>query len=202
MGTRPPVNNGMAILTEFFRLTEQHQGSKVVSYLEKGRIPKATAGLAAEANKAPTFEDFQKDFLRHIKHGVYWHWTQDPNFTIDPTKGPRDLSSMAMTATESPGDLMITSDLEGWADYGEGGVGRPYAALIDMTTVPREKYGQNNRGFGNEMYIENAIQSGARVAKVYDRRGAFKYDRYARSFLPQSPMELLKFYQVATGRSD
>lgn len=190
----------MAILTEFLRLTEQYRASKLDSYLEKGKIPKVLSGLAAEANKAVSFEQFQKDFLLDIKHGIYWHWTQDPKFIIDPTKGPRDMSSMSMTADEAPGDLMITSDLEGWADYGEGGVGRPYAALIDMSSVPREKYKQNRRGFGNEFYVENAMQVGARVIKVYDRRGALKFSRYAQSFTPDSRQELQKFYEVATGR--
>ncbi len=190
----------MAILSEFLKLTEKYQPSKVGPYLEKGRIPKVLSGLAAEANKAPSFEVFQKDFLLDIKHGLYWHWTQDPNFVIDPTKGPADMSSMAMTADESPGDLMITSDLEGWMDYGEGGKGRPFAALIDMSAVPREKYKQVSRGFGNEFYIEDALQAGARVIKVYDRRGALKFARYAHAFLPHSPQMLKKFYEAATGR--
>lgn len=190
----------MAILSEFLKLTEKYQLSKLGPYLEKGKIPKVLGGLAAEANKAPSFEAFQKDFLLDIKHGVYWHWTQDPHFAIDPTRGPKDMSSMAMTASEAPGDLMITSDLDAWSDYGEGGVGRPYAALIDMSSVPREKYKQSGRGFGNEMYIDNAMQTGARVIKVYDRRGAFKFDRYAHSFKPSSSQELQKFYEVATGR--
>lgn len=190
----------MAILSEFLKLTEKYQPSKLGPYLEKGKIPKVMAGLAAEANKAPDFEQFQKDFVLNIKHGIYWHWTQDPKFVIDPTKGPKDLSSMAMSADEAPGDLMITSDLEGWSDYGEGGVGRPYAALIDMSAVPREKYKQNQRGFGNEFYIENALQAGARVIKVYDRRGAFKFDRYASAFLPDSRQMLQKFYELATGQ--
>lgn len=192
----------MAMLLEFLMLTEARaRTSRLAPYLEKDRIPRVLTGLAAEANKADTFEQFERDYTVQIKHGIYWHWTGDPDFTIDPRKGPRDLSSMAMTATEAPGDLMVTSDLESWSDYGEGGNGRPYAALIDMSSVPREKYRQVGRGFGNEFYIENALQSGARVIKVYDRRGAFKYDRYASSFMPASRDELRRFYEVATGGS-
>lgn len=156
------------------------------------KAPKALQGLAAEALKYDTFEEFEKAFLREIKHGTYWHWTDDPDFKIDPSKGPRDLSSLS-TGGVDKGKLMITSDLHYWSFYGPGGKGRPYAALIDMSDVPKEAYSQVNRGFGNEFFVSDP--SKAKVTVVYPRRRAFQVDRERRAVLPQSHEELEEFYR-------
>lgn len=162
------------------------------------RVPKALQGLAAEARKAGSFEEFEKDFLRDIKHGTYWHWTDDPDFKIDPSKGPRDMSSIS-TGRVDQGKLMVTSHLDAWSDYGPGGKGRPYAALIDMSDVPREAYRQVGRGFGNELYVSDP--SKARVEAVYPRRRAFHVDRERARILPQSSEELEEFYKRVTGKT-
>lgn len=161
------------------------------------RIPKALQGLAAEVRKAGSFEEFEKDYLREIKHGTYWHWTEDPDFKIDPSKGPQDMSSLS-TGRVDPGKLMVTSHLEYWSDYGSGGKGRPYAALIDMSDVPREAYKQVNRGFGNEFIVSDP--SRARVEAVYPRRRAFQVDRERARALPQSNEELEEFYDRVIGQ--
>ena len=101
--------------------------------------------------------------MQQIKHGTYWHWTDDPNFTIDLNKGPRDMSSMSSNKM-SVGKLMITSDFKYWSDYGPEEKGRRYAALIDMSDVPRKEYYQVNRGFGNEFFVSDP--SKAIVIKV------------------------------------
>ena len=46
-------------------------------------------GLAAEAIKAGSFEEFKKDFILQTKHGLYWHITDNPNFEIDPNRPKR-----------------------------------------------------------------------------------------------------------------
>jgi hypothetical protein len=159
-------------------------------------IPRLLNGLAAEARKASSFEEFEKDYLLQIKHGLYWHWTEDPNFNIDPEKGPRDLSSLAGGGM-TPGKLMVTSHLAYWGDYGPGGKGRPFAALIDLSNVPRNQYQQVSRGFGNEFFVNDP--SSARVIKVYPRKEAFRVDSQHTKLVPQSREALLDFYQLVTG---
>ena len=57
--------------------------------------PQSLRGLAVEALKSDSPKDFEKNYILEIKHGTYWHITEDPSFTIDPLKGPKDMSSMA-----------------------------------------------------------------------------------------------------------
>src|SRR5581483_681767 len=149
------------------------ENSEIIYPWRKKRLPKLLYGLVAEARKAGSFEEFSRDFSLQIKHGLYWHWTDDHNFQIDPKKGPRDLSSMAAGGM-TPGKLMITSHLSYWSDYG-GEKGRPHVALIDMSEVPRNSYYQVNRGFGNEFFV--ADPSKAKVIGVYSRERAARIDR-------------------------
>ena len=147
-------------------------------------------GLKAEARKAPTFEDFKHDFSLDIKHGLYFHVTDNPNFTIDPAKGPRDMSSMG-GGTPTPGKLMVTSHLENWTDYYEND--RAYVAVIDMSEVPRESYHQVSRGFGNEFWVE--APQYAKVAAVMPVKEAIKLDRTYQNILDlHSDEDLLEFY--------
>ena len=84
----------------------------ITTAMNTKRISPTLSGLAAEALKCSSFEEFERAFLGDIKHGTYWHWTDDPNFVIDPSKGPRDMSSLAAGKMDS-GKLMVTSDLGG-----------------------------------------------------------------------------------------
>lgn len=158
----------------------------------ENKLPLVLRGLAAEAGKCASFEEFEKDFCHQMKHGLYWHWTDDPNFIIDPAKGPRDMSSMASGGLDA-GKLMITSHLANWADYGS----RKYVAIIDMSDVPRQCYYQVSRGFGNEFYVSDP--SKARVVKVVSRQQAFRIDRDQHKYTPQSQEELRKFYLKVKG---
>lgn len=160
----------------------------------KPRFPKLLNGLVAEARKAGSFEEFEKDYSHQIKHGLYWHWTDDPNFIIDPQKGPRDMSSMAIGGI-SVGKLMIASHLSNWSNYGNDHKGRLYAAMIDMSDVPRNGYKQVSRGFGNEFFVNDP--SMARVIKVYPRQVAFRVDKQHHQLIPKSKEALLDFYEFA-----
>jgi len=169
------------------------------------RVPKALEGLAAEARKCSTFEEFSQDFHRDIKHGQYWHLTDNPDFQIDLSKGPRDMSSMADGAMDA-GKLMITSHLENWHAYynydreGKKRVSRPYVALIDMSQVPRNAYHQVSRGFGNEFWVEDPSQ--ARVVKVYPLQSALAKSRYYSQTMAKyfsSDADLKHLWEVARG---
>lgn len=146
--------------------------------------------LLAEAEKCPTFEDFKKDYLRELKHGLYWHITDNPKFTIDPATGPRDLSSLS-DGKPTPGKLMITSHLAHWHDhYGEE---RPYAALIDMKEVPRKDYYQVNRGFGNEFYVTDI--SKVKVQEIMPIEKALTVNAQYQINLPNNDRELLNVWE-------
>jgi hypothetical protein len=153
--------------------------------------------LAKDAVDAGSFEAFRRGFGLQTKHGKYYHVTDNPNFQIDPARGPRDMSSMA-GGKMTPGDLMITSDPELWAfNYGKK---RPYIAEIDVSGVPYSELKQVGRGFGNEFYLSNA--SRAKVNNVRPTKNALAaYRRYHKS-IPQSEEALRAFYKSVTGKAD
>ena len=154
--------------------------------------PQSLKGLAAEALKAPNFQDFEKDYLVQIKHGTYWHITDNPNFTIDPKNGPTDYSSIG-TNKKSIGSLMVTTDLEHWVTEFSN---RKYVAEIDMSQVERNDYTQVHRGFGNEFFIQNPQK--AKVIRVIPLQQAIKLDKYRHSKIPQSQESLQEFYNRVT----
>lgn len=161
--------------------------------IAQSNIPPILAGLAAEAKKHATPEEFQKAFLGDIKHGMYWHVTDDPNFFIDPERGPIDMSSMSMNANPDKGKLMVTTNLEEWAlNYAPD---RPYVALIDLSLVPSNEYKQVNRGFGNEFFIHDPSQ--AQVIGVFSIKDALRIDYEHHESLPQSFAELKNFWLQA-----
>ena len=152
--------------------------------------------LMEEAQKYPDFESFSRDFSLEIKHGRYWHITDDPRFGIDPQRGPRDMSSLG-AGVMTPSQLMTTSHLEYWlTEY----PGRKYVAEIDLSALSPREYYQVNRGFGNEFVLTPEGTTKARVVKVYTREGALRADRAYQKLLPQSKEELQHLYEQAHGR--
>jgi hypothetical protein len=151
--------------------------------------PQSLRGLASEAIKSGSFENFEKDFSMEIKHGTYWHITDDPNFQIDLNKGPRDMSSMSPTSESSGSGLMVTTHLENWLPYFKD---RKYVAEIDMSNVDRRHYYQVSRGFGNEFFVTDP--SKARVVRVLPLQQALRLNRYRHGVLPKSREELESFY--------
>jgi hypothetical protein len=155
-------------------------------------------GLEAEALKYDNFDAFEMAYIGQIKHGKYWHVTDNPNFFIDPTKGPRDQSSMAAGNSVDVGKLMVTSDLEHWASYYSKT--RPYAALIDMREVPAETYSQVSRGFGNEFWVNDP--SKAKVIGVFPIAQALRIDQRLHSLLPGSEKKLKEIYEQAHAKKE
>lgn len=156
-------------------------------FLDKFR-PSGLKGLAAEAIKSESFRDFETNFIGEIKHGTYWHITDNPNFTIDSDKGPRDMSSMSNGGI-TKGTLMVTTHLENWiGEYPD----RQYVAEIDLSQVDSKDYYQVNRSFGNEFFIKNP--SLARVVQVIPLKNALRLDKRRNSILPNSQQSLEEFY--------
>lgn len=160
-----------------------------------GPLEPSLDGLAAEARKAGSWARFNRDFGVESKRGLYWHLTERRDFRIDPRRGPRDDSSMG-DGSVFAGKLMVTSDLPLWDEHynrnEQIGVTRPYAALIDMSGVPRDAYTQSRRGFGNELWVEDPRR--ARVVAVMPVDEALRYDARYDAMLPQSEEELRLFY--------
>ena len=166
----------------------QDEGNELGESLSNFR-PQSLRGLAAEAIKAGSFEEFQRDYTLEHKQGTYWHITDNPNFTIDPENGHRDRGSMSVSDKPEKGSLMVTSHLENWIPYFKD---RKYVAEIDLSRVGRDQYFQSNRGFGNEFMITDA--SKARVIRVVPLENAVKTDRYLFSKRPIGLEGLKKFY--------
>lgn len=151
--------------------------------------PQSLRGLAAEALKCNSAKEFEKDYIVEIKHGTYWHVTEDPNFQIDPLKGPKDMSSMA-NGQMTKGALMVTTDLRNWVEhYGEL---RAYAAEIGMSGVPKSEFYQVRRGFGNEFWVKDS--SKAKVLRVMPVKEALRLDKYRHTKMTGSYGELEAFY--------
>lgn len=150
--------------------------------------------LAKEALKYDSFEEFENAFVQQIKRGEYWHITEDPNFVIDPGKGPRDMSSMASGGI-SRGALMVTSHLEHWADnYRDT---RKYAALIDLTDLSPKEYRQVSRGFGNEFFLAPEAARKAKVIEVLPIKNALSRSHRFFKALPGSSDQLEEFWNMA-----
>lgn len=156
--------------------------------------------LLDHARQFDNFEDFEKDYHWQIRHGQYWHVTDNPQFFIDPQKGPRDMSSMSGGSVDL-GSLMITSHLEHWHDYynfdeDENPINaRPYAVEIDMSGVPLNEWKQVGRGFGNEFFIHDA--SKAKVKRILPIEEALRVDEEYFDMLPRSTEELYALWEKA-----
>lgn len=154
-------------------------------------------GLIKEAKQYKTFDEFKKAFNVEIKHGQYYHFTDDPNFTIDKLKGPRDMSSLAGEPKPAVGNLMITSDFDNWNNYYNAeNISRPYVAIIDMSDAPRESFSQVNRGFGNEFFINSNGTSKAKVVSVLPVKEAKKLDVKYKKDLPKNENELRSIWDA------
>jgi hypothetical protein len=154
------------------------------------------AGLRAEARKAGSWPTFLRDFGHEYKHGLSWHVTSRRAFQIDPTTGPRNVSSLADTSAPTVGALQVTSDLAFWLDHDES---RPWVARIDLSRVPRRAYWQVQRGFGHEFWVEPT--TGARVAEVLSRADALRVDAAYAACLPQTEDALRAFYRATVRRT-
>jgi hypothetical protein len=161
-----------------------------------GTITPELEPLAVEARKYKSAEEFVKEFSIGIKHGRYWHITDNPNFTIKPELGPHDMSSLG-GGRFTPGKFMVTSDLPYWAEEYTGS--RKYVAEIDMSGISPKEFYQVNRGMGNEFYVDNPAK--AKVIKVIPIEQALKeFEQYQKVLGDNinSNKQLTDFYTQAT----
>ncbi len=105
----------------------------------------------AELAKHDNFRSAESAF-HSAQRGLYWHITNDSDFAIDLSRGPRDMSSMSAGQSMDPGKLMVTGDLDHWANYYKR-EGRQYAALVDLSRLSLLEYQNVGRGFGSEFFV-------------------------------------------------
>lgn len=149
--------------------------------------------LELEAIKYDNFNDFEFAYLGDIKHGRYFHVTDNPNFNIDPNYAPRDMSSMATGPSSNKG-MMITSDLDLWLfEFPE----RQYVAEIDMSNVNPKDYYQVKRGFGNEFWVTPEGVAKAKVIRVFTRKNALQSSHRYFNRLPESSEGLRNIWELA-----
>lgn len=159
--------------------------------------------LIEHARHFDNFEDFKKQFLIQIRHGQYWHVTDNPNFFIDIKRGPRDMSSMS-NGKESAGKLMFTSDLEHWHSYYNYdrdenlNITRPYAVELDLTSVPMNEWHQVQRGFGNEFFSIDA--SKIKVKRILPIEDALIESEKYHDLLPHNEEELYELWENARNK--
>jgi len=179
-------NKGTKIIWSIHNILEESVNNL---YRTKSLIP-----LIKLSKHYNTFEEFERDYQGKNYHGVYWHLTNNPDFKINPTQSPTDLSSMAMGGSKEPG-LMVTTDLGNW--YETFKKLRKYAALIDLSNLkPNVDYRYVGRGFGHEIYVFKP--QGAKVIKTYPIKNAMDIQRrFYKSVLPQSQEELKQLYDLA-----
>lgn len=162
------------------------------------RLSKSDDPLIKEARKYKSADEFVKAFTQDIKRGQYWHITEDPNFKIDLSKGPRDMSSLAGGEIDK-GKLMITSDLPYWAENYKGS--RKYVAKIDMSNVPNSEFWQTERGMGNEFFVN--LPEKAVVEKVIPLEQGLKESMKFKKWLEQnitSKSQLTDIWKKAQGK--
>ena len=138
-------------------------------------LPSILEPLAKEAHKYKSSDDYQAAFLGDINHGIWFHVTDNPKFTVSKEIVPKDYSSMSPGGGGTKG-LMVTGDLDAIAVNMKG---RDYVAVLDLSEVPPKYIKQVSRGFGNEMFLPVEILDKVKVSRVIKKKSAVAYaNRY------------------------
>lgn len=153
--------------------------------------------LVKFAKQFDDFKQFDRWYSLELNHGYYWHITDNKDFRISDTIGPRDMSSLVSGEMnpEDAGDLMVTGDLEYWDEHynkneRSPGVKRKYVVLFDASELNPKALKQVSRGFGNEIYLHKSDAKKLKLIGVYSREYAKRLDNKFHSMIPQSEKEL------------
>ena len=153
--------------------------------------------LAQEARKYDSFDKFEKDFSINLAHGLYWHVTDSPDFEIKKGFVPADAVSSGSGKGMQAG-LMASNNPEYW--YDELGNTRKYAAELDLSNaIPGKDYTFVNRGFGQEIFINNP--EAVKVKKTIPIEQAINEFQDYYKILPASKEELQQFYNKAKSQT-
>jgi hypothetical protein len=159
------------------------------------------SALLKQAKNFKDFKEFSNFYSINIYHGYYWHWTNNPNFTISNIIGPKDASSMSTGNIINKGAIMLTSDMNYWdAFYNQhekGKITRPFAVLFDASDIDPKYLKQISRGFGNEIYLYPGQAKQLKQIGVYKRDTAKAIERKIHNLIPHSEIELNKLWKYA-----
>jgi hypothetical protein len=159
------------------------------------------SALLKQAKNFKDFKEFSNFYSINIYHGYYWHWTNNPNFTISNTIGPKDASSMSTGNITNKGAIMLTSDMNYWDGFynqhEKGKISRPFAALFDASDIDPKYLKQISRGFGNEIYLYPDQAKQLKQIGVYKRETAKAIERKMHNLIPHSEIELNKLWKYA-----
>jgi hypothetical protein len=162
--------------------------------------------LVKQGVKFNDFESFSKFYSLDIYHGYYWHLTDNSNFRIDSSKGPRDMSSMGGGGVSENGAIMLTSDLSYWdehyntsRDSWKRDIKRPYVVLFDASNIDPNKLKQVGRGFGNEVYLDSNEANKLIQVGVYKLSYAKMLDKRFHMMIPGSKKDLYDLWVYSRG---
>jgi len=163
--------------------------------------------LIKQARNFKIFKEFSTFYSLDIYHGYYWHLTDNPNFEISNSTGPRDMSSMSNGGITENGAIMLTSDLAYWDEYyntsrdsWKRDIKRNYAVLFDASDIEPRLLKQVNRGFGNEIYLDANTAKKLKQMGVYSLKYAKSLDNKFHNMIPQSENSLLKLWKFANSK--
>src|SRR5690606_37977846 len=71
-------------------------------------------GLKQRALRFDNFKDFSHDYSISVNHGIYYHLTDNPDWTYRTDIGSRDMSSIAGGQILDPCSFMVAADLDYW----------------------------------------------------------------------------------------
>ena len=160
--------------------------------------------LIKQAKKFADFKEFSSFYSIDIYHGYYWHLTDNPEFKISNTTGPRDMSSMSRGGVSENGAIMLTSDLAYWDEHyntssssSKRDIKRNYVVLFDASSINPKFLKQVGRGFGNEIYLDKNTASKLKHIGVYNLKYAKQLERKFDNTIPNTEEELKELWSHA-----
>lgn len=160
--------------------------------------------LITQAKKFKNFKDFSTFYSIDIFHGYYWHMTDNPEFKISDSTGPRDMSSMSDGGISEKGAIMLTSDLEYWDEHYNTSkdswmrnIKRNYVVLFDASDIEPQFLRQVGRGFGNEIYLNSSNARKLKQLGVYKLNYAKSLNNKFHKIIPGSENELFELWKFA-----
>jgi len=192
-------------LRKFIATTIREYLNEDINSKDYNKFP--LTALVKQAKKFTNFEDFSTFYFIDLYHGYYWHLTDNPEFTISNTTGPRDMSSLSSGRVTEKGAIMLTSNLEQWDEYyntsrdtGKRDIKRNYAVLFDASDIEPKFLKQVYRGFGNEVYLHADTAKKLKQIGVYPLKYAKSLDKKFHNMIPHSEESLFKICKFANSK--
>ena len=195
----------MKYLKKFIATTIREYLNENINNMDYTKFP--LTALVKQAKKFTIFKEFSTFYSIDIYHGYYWHLTDNQEFSISNTTGPRDMSSMSNGGVTENGAIMLTSNLDYWdehyntsKDSWKRDIKRNYVALFDASDVEPKLLKQVGRGFGNEIYLDANTAKKLKQIGVYSLKYAKSLDNKFHNMIPQSEKSLFHLWSFANSK--